>query len=446
MSLFWSLLTVPVLIGLNAFFVVAEYAIVAVRGGQIEQLRVRRPRAAAAVTALKNRMAPALGTIQICITMTNLLLGSIGEPAMTRLIVRLFDIVSDGPALRGLSMAISFVIVTLLTVVLSELVPKAVSLQYTLALAAVTAGPILLVQKILSPLVWLMEAMANGTTMLMGLGRVDLAGETVTADELRHIANAAADSGNLTVRERSLILNSLTLGRRTAAEIMVPRVRVTHLELRRTLAENMTVIGGYLYSRMPLCDGGMDHVVGVVYTKEFLTAYAEASDVTDTGILLLIARKPVFVPVQLPLDKLLQRFHEERVHMLCLVDENGGNAGIVTLTNVLDELLGPMREGVDARVIAHDAGGMVVKGDMAIPHLADYLHKPDWPGATEMRSVGGLMVTRFGRVPEEGQEVEINGVTLRAHKCNGKVVEEVFVRATGPKPADAPAAAAPVGD
>jgi CBS domain containing-hemolysin-like protein len=424
MPLFWSLLAVPFLIALNAFFVVAEYAIVAVRTGQIEQLRVRRPRAAASVAALKQRMSPAIGTIQICITMTNLLLGSIGEPAMTRMILAIVGGVVAGPTMHGISVALSFVVVTLLTVVLSELVPKAVTLRYTLPLAALTARPILLIQKIFAPLVWLMEAMANATTVMLGLGRVDLVGETVTAEELKHIATEAADSGNLTTRERSLVLNSLTFGRRAASEIMVPRVRVMHLDIRRTMHENFAAISSYLFSRMPLCDGGMDHVIGVIYTKEFLTAYQETD---DASVLLLIAHKPVFVPVRLPLDAVLQRFHDERVHMLFLVDEHGGAAGVVTLTDVVSELLGPMHEGDDERIISRSDDGLIVKGEMPIAHLADHLNKPGWPGATEMRSVGGLVVSQFGRVPVEGEEVEIEGVLLRCHKCSKRLVDEVFV-------------------
>jgi CBS domain containing-hemolysin-like protein len=150
------------------------------------------------------------------------------------------------------------------------------------------------------------------------------------------IASEAAEVGALTARERSLILNSLALGRKTAEQIMVPRVRVAYLDLRKTMDQNFRVVDQHLFSRHPLTDGGMDHVVGVIYTKEFLTAYHAGA---DTSMLPLIVRPPVFVPVTLTLDRLLAVFAEERAHMLFLVDEYGGVEGIVTMRDVVDELV-----------------------------------------------------------------------------------------------------------
>lgn len=425
-----QLLAVPVLIALNAFFVVAEYAIVAVRSSQIEQLRTTRPRAATALRKLKDNMGSAIGTIQICITMTNLVLGSVGEPALTNLIQSVIGQIATAPAFRVFTVALSFIIVTLLTVVLAELVPKAVTLQHTVTLATLIARPIVLIQRVLTPFVWIMDTLANLTTRTLGLGPVKIEDEVVTVDELRHITSEAAESGNLTLRERTLILNSLTLGRRTAQEVMVPRVRANVLDLQKSMQENLDTIGSYLYSRMPLCDGGMDHVLGVVYTKEFLTAYQEAGGETggaDSSVLLLIARKPIFVPVTISLDKLLQRFHDDRSHMVFLVDEHGGVQGIVTLTDVVNELLGPMHEGADSRVVSQDAAGMVVKAEMPVSHLADYLKKPGWASSAETRSVGGLLVSRLGRVPRVGDEVAIDGIKLTAHRTTSRSVAEVRV-------------------
>ncbi len=423
-----ELLAVPVLIALNAFFVVAEYAIVAVRSSQIEQLRTTNPRAAVALRLLKRNMGSAIGTSQLCITLSNLLLGWVGEPALTSLIRESIGSIANTPPVRAMSIVVSFLVVTLLTVVLAELVPKAITLQHTMTMATLSAQPLILVQRSLKPLVWIMNTMADMTTRLMGLGPVKIEDEVVTVDELRHITSEAAESGNLTLRERTLILNSLTLGRRTAREVMVPRVRANVLDVQKSMQENLDTIGSYLYSRMPLCDGGMDHVIGVVYTKEFLTAYQESGG-EDSGVLLLIARKPTFVPVNISLDKLLQRFHDDRTHMVFLVDEHGGVKGIVTLTDVVNELLGPMHEGADSRVISQDASGMIVKAEMPVAHLADYLKKPGWPtaGGRDVRSVGGLLVARVGRVPRVGDSTEIEGVQLTAHKTTSRSVTEVRV-------------------
>src|SRR5688572_17057929 len=342
----WALLSVPLLIGLNAFFVAAEYAVVALRPTQIENLRRRgRVRAARAMEQLKADPAGAIGAIQVCITMINLLLGWIGEPAMSWLLHLLFrPMVAFVPLalFEAVTLTLSFIVVTLLTVVLSELLPKALTLRHAEKVAAFTAAPVMAVRRAVQPLVWLMNAMANAVTRALGLGKVTAADEqSVSVEELLAITTAAAEAGTLKPQERAMILGALSLGRRRATEIMVHRTRVAYLDLQWPMEQNRRVIDGHLYSRLPVCDGGMDHVVGVLHTKEFLSAYHAAGEST---VLSLIANKPVFVPTTAPVDRLLTTFRNERTEMVFLVDEYGGVEGIVTLKDVVDEIVGAVEE------------------------------------------------------------------------------------------------------
>jgi CBS domain containing-hemolysin-like protein len=339
MSLGWSLAAVPLLIALNAFFVVSEYAVVAMRPAQIAALSSRgRTRSAAAMVELQKNPASAIGAIQVCITMTNLLLGWIGEPAMSTLLAMAF-----GPVIRlapnvltPVSVMLSFIIVTLLTVVFSELLPKAMTLRYVETAASVSAVPVLAIRRAVSPLVWIMNKMANIVTHPLGLGSVeDLERQAITNDELRLMAIQAAEDGLVTPRERSLVLNSLTIGRRTAKDIMVPRVRTSYLELRASMDENRAVVEKRLFSRMPLCDGGLDKVIGIVRIKEFLEAYYAGG---DTSVLTALAEPAVFMPERVTLDRLIEAFYEHRTQMVFLVDEYGGVEGLVTLRDVIDEL------------------------------------------------------------------------------------------------------------
>jgi CBS domain containing-hemolysin-like protein len=340
MSLGWSLAAVPLLIAMNAFFVVSEYAVVAMRPAQIAGLQASgRRRAAAAIAELQANPASAIGAIQVCITMTNLLLGWIGEPAMSTLLQKAF-----GPAialaphlLSPVSVLLSFVIVTMLTVVFSELLPKALTLRYVEPAAAVTAVPTLAIRRSIFPLVWVMNRMANLVTKPLGLGSVeDLETQSITADELRLMAIEAGRQGVVSPRARSLVLNSLAIGRRTAEQIMVPRTRVGYLDLQRSMEENFHSAESHLFSQMPLTDGGMDKVIGVILTREFLTAYHAGG---DSAVLSLIARPPVFMPETISLDRLIEAFHESQTNMVFLVDEYGGVEGIVTLRDVMDELV-----------------------------------------------------------------------------------------------------------
>jgi putative hemolysin len=343
MSLGWSLSAVPFLICMNAFFVSGEYAVVAAKPQHIASMRSRGwRRTADAIEAFKAAPGSAIGTIQVCITMTNLLLGWIGEPAMSAVLaMALGPLIELHPGFfGGVSLALSFIVVTLLTVVFSELLPKALTLQYVIPAAVMTAAPISLIQKAVTPLVWLMNAMANAVTRPLGLGTVDeMESEAVTPEELQILAAKAGESGAVSPREQSLILASLKMGQRKAREIMVPRVHVAHLDLRKSMDDNRAVIDSHLYSRLPLCDGGMDHIVGLVHVKEFLSAYHAAGDVQ---VLSLIARQPTFVPETVSLERLLETFHEHRTQLVFLVDEYGGVEGIVTLRDVVDELISPL--------------------------------------------------------------------------------------------------------
>lgn len=447
----WTLALVPVLIALNAFFVAGEYAVVAIRPQQIQLLgQGRWKRVAVAIARLKDNPATAIGAIQVCITMTNLLLGSIGEPAMSRLLVRLLGPLGDfmPPAVFGtVSLILSFVVVTLLTVVFSELLPKAMTLRFVTVAAILTAVPIVWVSQITRPLVWVMNTMANLVTRPLGLGTVeDVQDETVSLAELRSIATQAGQQGVLTDRAQALVLNSIALGRRRAKDVMVPRTAVAHLDLRQSMDDNRGVINSHLYSRLPLCDGGMDKVVGIVSTKEFLSAYNAEGDVQ---VLSLIAERAVFVPSVLMLDRLLTVFHDNRTQIVVLVDEYGGVEGLVTLQDVVDELVGQIDEQARAgpargASIVHTAKDhLVVAGNTPLHELGQLLGRPEWGGDKPVSTLGGLVTYHLDRFPEAGDEMEVDGVALKVRSANRTASEvEVWLQSPAVKalPGDASSA------
>jgi CBS domain containing-hemolysin-like protein len=431
-----QLLLVPLLIALNAFFVAAEYAVVAIRKTQIERLRRRgRRRTATAMSRLRARPAAAIGAIQVCITMTNLLLGWIGEPAMTQLLEQIFGVeAGQGSDLfHGVSVTAGFLIVTLFTVVLSELLPKALTLQHVEQVARLTARPILGVLWLTGPLVWVMNRLANAITRPLGLGRVDAMVEKgSTAEDIRLLTSQAAADGVITPRERSLILNTLALGRRTARQIMVPRMRVAWLDLQRTMDQNREVMNEHLYSRLPLCNGGMDHVIGLVPTREFLSAYNAAG---ESSVLQLLARPAAFAPEQISLDRLLTVFHEQRTQFVFLVDEHGSVTGIVTLRDVVDELLATTAEASPPG--AADTEGppepFTVAGDTPVHELAARLRRENWPPDRSAATVSGLVVAHSGRIPQAGEQVRIDDVVLTVTESDERLVRRVLV-STSPQP------------
>ena len=446
MELRWALAAVPLLIAMNAFFVAAEYALVAIRTPQIEAIHVRgHRRAARAMSRLKADPASAIGAIQVCITMTNLLLGWIGEPAMTEVLGMLFAPLAGfvPPALfRGASFGLSFVLVTLLTVVFSELLPKALTLRYVPNVAVFTAVPVAAVLRAVRPLVWVMNAMADLVTRPLGLGSVtEMEKDWHTAAEIRQIASHAAEHGALTPQERSLVLNSLALGHRRARQVMVPRIRVVYLDLRRPMEDNRRTIHNHLHTRFPVCDGGLDRVIGWIPTKEFLAAYHADGDV---NVLRLLARKPVFQPEGVTLDKLLGTFHRERSEIVFVVDEYGGVEGIVTLQDVVDEILAGLVDANDVPPAGAPGGKtsppapsatIEVSGATPLHELAARLGlPPDWSSAETAVTVGGLIVARTGAVPAPGAEVVVNQLRLRVLASDKRVVNRALAELLPPSP------------
>ena len=426
-----SALLVIVLLLLNAFFVAAEFAMVAIRGVHIEQLRVAgKQRTADILAVLKDQLSSVVGAIQVGITVCNLLLGSLAEPILTGGIERLL-----GPAIHGvapkfaglIATAIGFVIVTYLTVVFSEQLPKVLAIRYVPIVAGFTARPVKLLLTLTWPLVWLMNKSANLVTRPLGLGTVDEAEEEFhTVDEIRMITAEAAEHGTLTSRERSLILNSLALGRRTARQIMVPRVKVAFLDLKRSMDENRRVMNEQLYSRLPLCDGSIDNVAGIVSTREFLAAFHAEG---DTSVLQLLARPAAFAPSSISLDRLLVLVDERRTQMVILVDEHGGTEGIVTLRDIVDELVGRPID-VTAADAANAAGGRVVFAGATPVHEASARLGREIYTDGSVVTVGGLVTEQLGRFPRIGDEVDIKGLTFRVIDGDNRVVRRVEVRPT----------------
>jgi CBS domain containing-hemolysin-like protein len=432
-----TLLAVPVLIGTSAFLVSAEYTLVALRPAQLDALRQSHPRVARAMASLKANPASAIGTIQVCITICNLLLGWLGEPAMSQLLVDaagpLSHYVSE-PVFKGLSIAGSFFIVTLLTVVFSELLPKTLTLRYLVLTAQLTAVPIFALDRGLRPLVWLMNSIANIVTRPLGLGRVDRVDvERVSVEELRVLTADATRDGVLTTRERSLILNAMSLGKRSARQIMVPRVKVAYLDLRWDMQKNRDVMDTRLFSRLPLCDGGMDNVVGIVHTKEFLTAYHASG---DSSVLQLIARAPVFVPEQTPTDRLLWLVHEKHTQIVLLVDEYGGVSGIVTLRDIVDELVGAVDHSLsltaqgltgDLTELQDRPLRLTLPGDTAVHELRQRLGNTEWCKDEQAATIAGLMQDQAHRMLSPGECVEIDGIRLTVLESDSRRIAKVEV-------------------
>jgi len=403
------------LIVLNAFLVAAEYAFVRVRTTRLEALRESGSRRAASALGLARRLDSTLATTQVGITLASLGIGWTGEPGFASLLEPVLGAVGLHAWLHPIAFGVAFLVITLLTVVLGELVPRAIGIQSAERIALLAADPLRLLRRLLFPMVALTNRCALAVLRLAGLP-AGFVSETVhTEEELRAILALSHDRGHLTRVGRDILEKALGFSRLTARQIMVPRPDVVWLSTARAAAENLQVARSSGYTRFPLCDGDLDRVVGIVHIKDLLPAQGPID-------LAAVTRAPIVVPETATADRLLRVFQRRALHMAIVVDEYGGTSGIVTLEDVLEEIVGEVRDEFDEEpppAVRAGEGRLHVPGSARLAEIAKLLGASDEAGESEVDTVAGYVQDRLGRMAREGDHVVLGEYVLRVDQVRG---------------------------
>jgi CBS domain containing-hemolysin-like protein len=339
----FSALLVPALIALNAFFVAAEYALVAIRGTQIAELRRIGYRAAALLEVLRADLPGAVAAIQICISLTNLLLGWWAEPPVTAALEAMVHALPLGdsvpPAvLSPVAVGVGFVGVTVLTVVFGELLPKALTLQHTERIALWIAAPIALVRTTLRPLVALMNGLGNLVTRLFGLGPVRFTEHIHSLDELEMLVDESHEAGKLNREQAEILQRTFDLSDRTVGEVMIPRDRMAALHLGMSREQIVETILADPHTRFPVCDAAGGRIVGVVTAKHLLYLLHIGDMLTLSD---MVAPVPAF-PTTMNLVEALRLMRTVRRHMAVVRGPDRAQLGVITLEDLLAALVGPI--------------------------------------------------------------------------------------------------------
>jgi putative hemolysin len=388
-------LALVALIAGNAFFVIGEYSIVTARRGA---LRARGGKGAEAALRLMEDPVRVISTVQVGITAVGILTGAVGEP-----VVR--DLLGDWVP-HWASFVIAFAVITYLSVVFGELVPKALTLDRAETLAALVARPVELMAKVLRPVVWVLQG--SGAILLRPFGITEvMAGESVrTPEELREIVDEAEGSGVIPRAQEELLHNVFDFAGREVRDVMVPSPDVVWLEASSLGSEALAVVVESSHARYPVGAESLDHLVGIVHVRDLI-----ASPADSVGS---VARPGMVVPMTKDLGALLRELREARQVMAIVVDEYGGTAGIVTLHDVLEELVGELESEFDLPNNELTWTGdqtVEVSGSMTIDDFNEAV-------GTELpqrgpRTLAGLAFDALGRRPEPGDVVGVEGVTLR---------------------------------
>jgi CBS domain containing-hemolysin-like protein len=422
------------LVAVNAFFVAAEFALVRVRPGRLKALARQGRRGAAMAHYLVQHLDQTLSVCQVGITLTSLGLGWVGEPAFATLFERVFDPAAPwlGTAAKTASFASAFFLITFLHVVLGELVPKSVAIAISERVSTAIAYPLRGFWLLSWPLVWVLNQAALLFLKPLGI-RFEGEGAAHSLEEIHAILARSVDSGQLGSVPAAVLQNALRFGRRRARDAMVPRARVVALDLSLPLPELLQQIEREQYSRYPVIWEDFDQLIGVLHVKDLMRALADERAKPD---LRKLARRALVVPETLALEKLLMAFQAQHEQFAVVADEYGGVTGIITLEDVLEELVGELRDEFDAGeedpVRRRPGGGWVLDPVVTLDRVAELV-----PGPAELpegvHTVTGFMQSELGRLPRPGDSVPWGeGYRIVATRVDGTHLAEVELLPVAP--------------
>lgn len=412
------------LVGLNAFFVAAEFAFVKVRPTRIAQLAAEGNKSALRAQECTNHLDAYLSVSQLGITLSSLGLGWLGEPAVASLLSPLFFHwgISSPALVHSISFIIAFSIITFLHVVFGELAPKSLAIQRAEWLALALAAPMQFFYYLFYPGVMLLNGAANKVLLLFGLEADPDHARSHSEEELRMLIAASYKEGQIKKSEQLLLQNVFKFEKKVAEEIMVPRLQVVFLDLHNSLEENLEIARQAKHTRFPICDGSPDRIVGLIHIKDILYAKEKVVDIND------LKREIMFIPEGMLLEKLLHDFQKNHQHMAVVVDEYGGTAGIVTMENILEELVGEIQDEFDQEepeIKSQSDGSLLVSGSLDIDEAIEELGLPLKEYLDEYNTLAGYVMGQLGHFPEVGDTLGLGKYQMEIIKMEDKRIDQI---------------------
>ena len=434
LSISLELLAVLALVATNGFFVAAEFALVKVRTSQLRPMvKTGGWRVKVALKAT-DHLDAALSATQMGITLASLGLGWVGEPFLAHRLAPLLRYfgVTDPAAVSSITFATAFAVITFLHIVFGELAPKSLAIQRPKAVATNVAGPLMVFYYVLFPFIWLLNSTANRILRWAGLQPADEGEHAFSAEELEYVFSHARHSHPGDALINRLMVRSLRLRTANAQQIMRPREQVIALWLDRPIAENLRLAQTSGHSRFPVCEGSLDDVKGILLVREWLWQLQALGP--DTPFEPLI--RPVLTfTVKTPIHTMIELFRTSRNHLAVVLDDNGSMAGIVSFEDVLEEIVGDIRDELDIEigpVFEHTEQQIVVSGTFTMRELqAETGWNFEW---VPRETVAAWTLRHFGRIPRRGETVTVGECIVTAMEVAGERLRRVrFQRVLPPE-------------
>ncbi len=433
------LLLLLLIVGANAFFAGAEVALLTVRESRLRQLAEKGELGAQAALKLLDNPSGLLSATQVGVTLASLGLGWAGEDTVYRMLLAAFaGLLSGVPAgtLHAVSFVLAFLAITYAHVVVGEVVPKNLAVQHADSLAMLVAPPLLVFQRVTSPFVWAIEASTAALSRLLGARGGRSGGHS--AEELRLIVSSSRGAGELPEHQEDMIHGVLDLRQLTVREIMVPRNEMVAVPADASLDQVLEIAVRGRHSRLPVYEETLEHIVGIVHTRDFLRIWHErpaavrANRPVREFRVRSLMRKPLVVPETKPLDQMLEEFQRGQSHMAMVVDEFGTIVGLVTVEDVLEQIVGEIHDEYDEvqYTPAPDTAVVELDGATTIRDLGTQ-YGIEIPSDAGFETLAGVLLLKLGYIPKPGEQVEHEGRRYTVLEVQRNRIAKVRIERTG---------------
>ena len=422
-----KLAVICALVGLNGFFVACEFAIIKVRASQLDELAEEGNPQARLAKFIRAHLDAYLSATQLGVTVASLALGWLGEEFLAHLIEPFFALanIHSHALVTSVSVALAFIGITFMHIVFGELAPKYTAIANPLTVSLRLVRPLGAFYFLFKPAIWLLHKSSN--FLLRGVFRMKPVAGTELAhseEELRLILEQSEKSKEVSALGRKLVLNVLDLRDRVVRDIMTPRGEVIYLDLEDDFETNAKKAIASKHTRFPLSRENLDHTVGLIHIKDLMPLMNESNP-----DLIKIKRELIPVPEMMPLEKLLKLFLSKHAHLAIVVDEFGGTVGMVTLEDVLEELVGDIQDEFDmekAEFQKINANEFTVDGTLGLYELNELakleLESPD------VSTIGGYVTHLLGHLPKQGEQVRIDNYTVTVSQTDARRVKQLHFR------------------
>jgi len=423
-----SLAAVLGLVIINGFFVAAEFALVAVRRSKLDEMIARGDRGARVVQSSLQHLDRYIAATQLGITIASLALGWVGEPVLAHLFDRLFRLLGLNPSPTAVHIAaapVAFFILTFFHIVLGELAPKSIALSSPERTARAVVAPLLVFSRFMSPFIWLFNGTANALLKVFGVNPAsDQEGHS--PDEIRFLVMQAHARGTLDESDRAMLAGVLDFHDKKARDVMRPRTDVVALDIQSTEQEVWEILRRERYSRYPVYRESLDDVIGVFLAKDLWLHSGDAPfNLAD------FVREPMYVPDSRPAERVLDDLRRTRAHMAVVLDEYGGTAGIVTMEDLVEEVVGDIADEYDfaSRESIVTDGVLELAGSLSLIDVrSDYriqIPEGDWT------TLGGYAFAKLGRLPRMGDRIPIPGGEMEVVAMDGRRIAALRIHRAG---------------